>query len=289
MKKILFFTAAGAILFSAVRQDLFSEPVDDVKIILIATSDLKGDFQADRFGQGGLAALHSYIETTRKKLQHVNGSVLFLHTGSFTNAKDFTSFKSKIENKNFNLIDYMKYDSMLFKGPDQAFAHSLFGIPVLSENKISKKKNLKIHSKEIAIEDLRIHIFGHSNSSHTMHLSKTIQKQTKNHLNIILSIVDGEKLFQNLVYREDLPEIPEPSQKSFVFQSMGSQDYFIRTHTGSFICNSVSGKICQVEIIFRSGNIISIQQKFLRINDRSIPMNSYPADPKISEFLSSEK
>jgi len=286
-KFILFFFSLAACFLPAefFSKSVHAGPVDDIKITVYATGNLNGEFEADHLGQGGLAALLTLTERTRKRSINDSSEVIFLHTGSFSNTKNIKDFTSKVGNSEFNLISYMKYDALLLPANEYSFAVKNSIASACPENKLLKNKKTDFFIKHFEKKNTGIDILCLSKEIEAKDLKSTISSREKTHLFFLLSRIDSAKILSSSSAAEDLPE-ESPAQNTFIFQSHDAGDYFIRTESGSYICNNSAQSICEIEITLRSGHIISVQQKFFTVNNRAGTLGNYAADAKISEFLS---
>lgn len=135
----LIYVMIGTVESSRNVQMIQAHPYDDEKLTLYALGSLKGRFDVDEEGRGGIAALHTLVQRTREIRGQEGGGVLLLHGGDMTGAHDSDELLNAIAPPEVNIIRYMGFNviapsptelDIISHWPDRDFLH----LPAVSYN-----------------------------------------------------------------------------------------------------------------------------------------------------------
>ena len=124
---ILALLAGHALTAHSLHGNRATQPPEDFTLTLYAIGAWRGQFDVDQAGQGGLAALHTMVETARREASVGDrGGVLLVQSGDFTGGASADELLNKIEYPALNLLRYLRLDAL---GPTAAEALGYAALP----------------------------------------------------------------------------------------------------------------------------------------------------------------
>lgn len=256
---------------------------DDVKVTVALLGDIKGQFYPDEKGQGGIASLHTALEKKRSMLAFERGRLLLFHTGTFTDASDNSSFEKSIFTKDFNLPLYMKFDGMLVSEKEEAWLDKSelkkdLNDILFQKSLLSPKKPHSV--KVISFENIQI-VLAVSMSPEDLE-EYFIKNYPKAALYIVLD-PNGKEFSRRKPNRVNLTEADSVSMRTILLRN-GPMNYK-RNEMGTHICSTQGSEACLIDIVIRSGKILSTSNRFYQVNSRNEPGSYQEKDPEITQFL----
>jgi len=255
-------------------------PSGDVRIKVITVADLKGNYLPDKNGVGGIAALKSYFDETRKELESEGGDALLLHAGDFTGEKSAGAIGKKIAPGNIDLIRYMPFRAVQFSARERQAIRKQKKLrsTLPSGSNGGKGKPFSMKGLEFLIDDLP--------NTHQK-LDNMYEQNPGVALSILFATPKTADL--HLPHTAPMNASPFPEKESGAVKSLilfpSGRNLFYRTDEGFYVCEVAATWICEVEFTFRASHILSVAYRAYKINADEFPHSFIEPDATLLDTL----